>query len=111
MGEGFNGFTVYDISTPTSPILLSSLNVMNDADDFIVTNDLEIIVIANGVLGVTMVDFTDKNNPFILTDWLAPNSASVENVDFYHNETFVIVSMRFFGFAILEIDSSRTSLI
>jgi hypothetical protein len=56
MGEGFMGFTLYDISNILNPVKLSYLDVFNDADDFIVTQDLELLIVGNGVLGITMVD-------------------------------------------------------
>lgn len=105
------GFKIYDISNILNPVKLSYLDVFNDADDFIVTQDLELLIVGNGVLGITMVDIQDKTNPFIITNWFAPNSASVENIEFYKNESFVLVSMRKYGFAIIEINQNRNQFI
>jgi hypothetical protein len=110
-GEWVRKVNIYDITDPRNPVKLSNLGGLDDADDFVVTQDLKILVIANGDDGVALADISDKSNPFILFKWAVPGSTSVENIDFYKNESFVIASIRYYGFAILEINSNRDALV
>jgi hypothetical protein len=58
-----------------------------------------------------MVDITDKTKPFIVSRWKTPTSYSAVNIGFYHNESLVLVAIRYYGFAILEITPDRKQLI
>ena len=70
---GADGLQIFDITDPTSPQTVGSVDTPGFANDVVATSDF--VVVSDGLAGLQVIDTTDPQAPFIVSTVNTPGDA------------------------------------